>query len=313
MVIAIIGILVALLLPAVQSAREAARRSQCQNQLKQVGLACLNYESAKGRLPAGCIGKNRFNDDDVPGGDKPEVGESWVISILPYLEQAQLAEQFESGYSNAELGQTKLPELNCPTDEFSTVPFAAFGNNWAPSSYKAASGTIDLPRTTNLVFWDRLVAGAAPIAARKQWAELRGALVAASDRIQQKATKMAQVTDGTSKTAMIGESVTVTEPLRKTVWASGWRYHNKGHFIRDANSNSSLYRLNDQNYCAASAREIPPGGGGDPNLCYRGFASAHAGGVIQFAFCDGSVQVISDSVDDDYYLALGTIAGGEIE
>ena len=124
---------------------------------------------------------------------------------------------------------------------------------------------------------------------------------------------MAQVTDGTSKTALIGESVTITAPLRKNVWASGWRYHNKGHFIRDGNSNSSLYRLNDQNYCAASAREVPPGGGGDPNLCYRGFASTHAGGVIQFAFCDGSVQVISDSIDDDYYLALGTIAGGEIE
>src|SRR4051794_21681889 len=78
-VIAIIGILVALLLPAIQAAREAARRSQCQNHLKQLGLACLNYESAKKRLPQGFI-------------SQPSGVEAWAWStfILPYIEEQAL-------------------------------------------------------------------------------------------------------------------------------------------------------------------------------------------------------------------------------
>ncbi len=75
-VIAIIGILVALLLPAIQAAREAARRAQCQNHLKNLGLACLNYESAKKRLPPGFV-------------SQPNLAEAWAWGtfILPYIEE----------------------------------------------------------------------------------------------------------------------------------------------------------------------------------------------------------------------------------
>lgn len=84
-VIAIIGALVALLLPAVQAAREAARRSTCQNNLKQLGIGLLNYESSHGSLPAGTWMKL--------GGAGPEITTNGYVAILPYLEQGAVAAQ----------------------------------------------------------------------------------------------------------------------------------------------------------------------------------------------------------------------------
>src|ERR1700704_2350545 len=92
-VIAIIGILVALLLPAIQAAREAARRAQCQNNLKNVSLAGVNYESAKKILPIGTV----FPELDASGlvtnptiNTNVNFGASWVVLILPYLENQSL-------------------------------------------------------------------------------------------------------------------------------------------------------------------------------------------------------------------------------
>lgn len=111
-VVAIIGILVALLLPAVQNAREASRRVECQNNLKQIGLALHNYESVYRTLPWG-----------AKGG----WGQSWTTDILPFLEQTQLADivpQGEPGSATAnnpesirfrELARTALPVFRCPS------------------------------------------------------------------------------------------------------------------------------------------------------------------------------------------------------
>ena len=76
-VITIIGILIALLLPAVQAAREAARRTQCTNNLKQLGLAILNFENTHRELPVGCFGKRR------PNG--PWLGHTAFIQLLPFI------------------------------------------------------------------------------------------------------------------------------------------------------------------------------------------------------------------------------------
>ena len=87
-VIGIIAILMGLLLPAVQMAREAARRTSCGSQMRQLGLAAANYESAKGRLPAGCTSataSRRFN--------------TWITALLPYLEQHAVYDQMVADYA----------------------------------------------------------------------------------------------------------------------------------------------------------------------------------------------------------------------
>jgi prepilin-type N-terminal cleavage/methylation domain-containing protein/prepilin-type processing-associated H-X9-DG protein len=93
-VIAIIGILVALLLPAIQAAREAARRMSCQNNLKNLSLACLNFENQRKALPAGVL----LADPAAPSGyvsSQLDVAPSWVVQILPLIEDQSLADQFD--------------------------------------------------------------------------------------------------------------------------------------------------------------------------------------------------------------------------
>ena len=99
-VIAIIGILVALLLPAVQVARESARRAQCVNQMKQIGLAILNYENARSEFPPGGMSYGAWgnrNPDQVPFKcpDYDCSGTNWAIEILPYLEQQALYDMYD--------------------------------------------------------------------------------------------------------------------------------------------------------------------------------------------------------------------------
>ncbi len=321
-VIAIIGILVALLLPAVQSARGAARRMQCGNNLKQLGLACLNYESSVGSLPAGTVGKDLYNDDDGPGGDKAETGMAWGIAVLPYMEEQAIYDQFDfsgnknynstainaSGVSNRQAGQQTIEQLYCPDDLY-REPYPAHGNDWGTSSYRAISGVVDRNVTSINLWWDRLNKNQNNT--RKEYQQLRGPMPAVSTRIGSKPVRMAQLIDGTSKTALVAERVTATEPIRSTAWASGWRYHNKSHLIRGPGEEVSLYRIPDMGYCVTGPRDTPPGGGGDINLCFRSVSSIHAGDITQFVFCDGSLQVIASGVDSELYLAIGSIAGGE--
>ena len=119
-VIAIIGVLVALLLPAVQAAREAARRMQCTNNLKQVELACHNYESANKELPPGS-GYDR-TDEPVP---------TWVVRLFPFFEQQGLAslyrlkEYADSSYNSALAKTSSIGMLVCPSDEIASQPILA--------------------------------------------------------------------------------------------------------------------------------------------------------------------------------------------
>jgi prepilin-type processing-associated H-X9-DG protein len=104
------GILLALLLPAVNAAREAARRAQCQNNLKQIALTLLNYQSAHGAFPPAV-----FADD----GGKPKM--SWRVAILPFMDQQGLYQQYDpkqpwDSPQNRALGNTPMPIFRCPSD-----------------------------------------------------------------------------------------------------------------------------------------------------------------------------------------------------
>jgi prepilin-type N-terminal cleavage/methylation domain-containing protein len=140
-VIAIIGVLVALLLPAVQAAREAARRTQCANRLKQIGLAVLNFENSRTRLPAGSLSR---------GGIGGPYHSTWSVDILPYLEKQSLYNLWnpEIAFSkgpNRILREAVVDSYLCPSDiqeELLIKPESGPGNKqlWAIGSYRANSG-----------------------------------------------------------------------------------------------------------------------------------------------------------------------------
>ncbi len=112
-VIAIIGILVGLLLPAVQTAREAARRIQCSNNVRQLGLATHNYESAYGRLPSGW----------VSNGMSGEPGWGWSAALLPFMEGSNIANKIDWRLTiedsfHKSIRETVVATFNCPSDPF---------------------------------------------------------------------------------------------------------------------------------------------------------------------------------------------------
>ncbi|MEM8679058.1 MAG: DUF1559 domain-containing protein [Planctomycetota bacterium] len=113
MVIAIVGILMSLLLPAVNAARETARRTQCKNKIKQMGLAVLTYEAAKGHLPAAGIVAPPLGPavrfDPLSG---PQL--SWLVLVLPFLEEQALYDQFELTADSSVLTQRGDPQLVQP-------------------------------------------------------------------------------------------------------------------------------------------------------------------------------------------------------
>ncbi|MFO7908356.1 MAG: DUF1559 domain-containing protein, partial [Pirellulaceae bacterium] len=131
-VLAILGLVIALLLPATQSAREAARRVQCANHLKQIGLALHNYHDTHGQFPAAVIGP-----DDVPR----EKQFSWMVAILPFLEQQGLYDALRLDLPwdhphNAGLLQVAVPTLSCPSDTGPSTTQEGFSR----TSYVAITG-----------------------------------------------------------------------------------------------------------------------------------------------------------------------------
>lgn len=300
-VIAIIGILVGLLLPAVQAAREAARRMQCGNNLKQIGLAMHNYGDVNKRFPPGNI-----TDGDCCSTPSFTV---WSVSILPYLEQSTLHNQYNASLpiehpTNSFLRQTKMPTYNCPSDMQAgqlLVPGSGPHNNLTSmtASYRGMSG-VGWGMSGEYIYrrqWDSsdILNSACPIA-NKGVLHWTGRVNGAANQF--KPETFASISDGTSNTLMVGEYTTKTQPNRTTFWAYAYTS-----FALSVMTPESRTLIPDYNLCVAQ---------GDSNPCKRAWGSFHAGGTIQFLKCDGSVNPVTPNIDMTILRGLSTIAGGEV-
>lgn len=317
-VIAIIGILVALLLPAVQSAREAARRTQCKSNLKQVALALINYESARGVLPPSVT-----LSQDVSG--YPFFGKSWVIEILPQLEEQPTYDAFDFAFdvnhlNNAVARATAIPSLLCPSDVNSAIPFNIAGitrikvshygeTDWGRCNYAANGSLALLPLGESLVedFNTRKAGGDPQFEPAWRDPRVRGVMGV------EITSKLSQITDGTSKTVLLGEIRTGIVPGDpRGTWAMGGACSNSlwGHgYVGDDNGpNNIRYHSDDVSTCAHIVTTY--GGGSQdalvaekmgcsttnqPNI-QQTMRSTHPGGV-HVALVDGSVQFLSDDVE----------------
>jgi prepilin-type N-terminal cleavage/methylation domain-containing protein/prepilin-type processing-associated H-X9-DG protein len=312
-VIAIIGALVALLLPAVQAAREAARKMKCGNNLKQLGIALHNYEATHRTLPPGLI--------TSPDGAVAYSG--GMALLFPYLEQANLANlySFEQPWymHSPAVARTVVPVLLCPTNSkpnpmtisgFASLGLPA-GDTFGPTDYLLCKGSGDGWCLTTL----------AP--------SERGAFFA------NRGTRLAEFTDGTSQTIAIGEGAggrrwhlcrgarcnkPFSGPHGQMPAANPWivgglgmPFLVSGGIVLSGMWGCTLEPMNkspvtDSLIDTASMQDCRSSASGGPHSTAN-FRSDHAAGA-QFLFADGSVHFIAQSIDLPLYRRLGTIGEG---
>ncbi|MEM8944988.1 MAG: DUF1559 domain-containing protein [Planctomycetota bacterium] len=316
-VIAIIGVLVSLLLPAVQAAREAARRSQCQNNLKQIGLAVLNYEQSQGELPAGGWHFQWLGDPDL-GYGKDQPG-GWIFSLLEYLEAGNVR-QLAAGVSGVdkeerlvEMAATPVSVFVCSSRRSATTHPTAEGVYWtdpvnaqpliesARSDYGACvSGGYTAELGVRPREFEGFPSTIEEARDEERWTEgpfFGGQWNPNGVVIPRYPIELRQITDGTSRTYFGGE-----------------RYLDPDHYTSGQVENDDQCMLvgYDSDIMVSAFRQPLPDTPGFPDARNFRFGSAHAG-VFQSVYCDGSVHAISFDVDAQVHQAMGSRESGEPE
>lgn len=312
-VIAIIAILVALLLPAVQQAREAARRSLCKNNLKQIGLALHNYHDVYSRFPAGFIVLQTYITTSG-GSINPSFG--WGTAILPYLEQGPLYDQMNPGNrtlralatgadADARLLQTPLPMYRCPSDVTENLNTLSY---WGSGSWSPPVNPLIGPSATfNGISTSNYVGICGPggmgslmgnwVASSSQWEyrDLSGLFYGNSFR------RMRDITDGTSNTLAIaerdgGRAANGTDRSLAGVWAG----------IGQQSTLRQVYQL-----FAIGTSRINDRGLLVSGSTSQGASSFHSGGA-QYTLADGSVRFISENISQVTYQRLCDRQDGQV-
>ncbi|MDB5338151.1 MAG: hypothetical protein JWN70_3770 [Planctomycetaceae bacterium] len=291
-VIAIIAVLISLLLPAVQQAREAARRSQCRNNLKQLGLALHNYHDTMSVFPPGALalkasGAAYASTDAEPGRTAVIGGWGWSTYCLPYIDQGPLYNALAPNGNNfpsspTTLTKTILPVFLCPSDPSPNIHTAtAMGGDGsttghAKSNYPAIFGSLGVVYVQNTA------------------ANTRGIFWYNS------ATRIRDITDGASNTIMVTERYWDggdSETRRGAIWAG--KCDGSTGLLNVGNKYGNILR-------AAN----------DPDWVVKGLnnnaaASMHVGGV-HFVLGDGGVRFISQNIDGATYQLLAQMADGQV-
>ena len=272
-VITIIGILISLLLPAVQSAREAARRTQCANNLKQISLAVHNFHNTYNYVPAACYW------DETP---------SWMVLILPFIEQTAAFEMWDLGSRyhhapNDAARQVSIAAYLCPTrgrrgtltrEDLSGEPdppgaITDYVGNAGVQYYPDMQGTVGEGGTSfysGVIILQLYSIGPSP------------------DHKLDSVITFDSIRDGLSNTLLVGEKHLVED-----------RYGPK---FPDG-ADGSAYCCNEwTNVTRLAGVNYPLGKGAGDTICCENFGSWYPGGC-QFALCDGSVRSISTAVDGD--------------
>jgi prepilin-type N-terminal cleavage/methylation domain-containing protein/prepilin-type processing-associated H-X9-DG protein len=314
-VIAIIGVMTGVLLPAVQNAREAARRSECVNRLRQIGLALHNFESAREHLPSGSMAKAL---PQSPASPHTFFRWSALAQAMPYMERGTIYGEldleaplyrgdFKVSAENAEIVRLMIPDFLCPTDRGDRVS-SAFG----PTNYAMCAGTG--------------ADGGTPFNAD-------GAFYINS------ATRFADLADGLSNTALIAEGVLGETPPPLTprsavdpqlVYAFGqgapltavgcersavWNLSDPPGFAwANGEYRSAMYNHwttpNSREIDCIAAVTIAPPEEKYAAYGWRTARSSHPGGV-NVALADGSASFVADDVAVEVWRALATRSGGE--
>jgi prepilin-type N-terminal cleavage/methylation domain-containing protein/prepilin-type processing-associated H-X9-DG protein len=299
-VIAIIGVLIALLLPAVQSAREAARRASCINNLKQLGLALANYESANGSYPMG-FWRQYIQDFTVRDASGP------LVQLSPYYEQAQVFNAYNSQWGmymavNSTISGIGINTLWCPSDgAIVGLKYQYYGVNYdgsnlpmAYSSYAMCLGTWDtFPGGSNPNFQAIIskMNGVSYYIGYPNYLANPNGFGANPGSIP--SVRLQTITDGTSNTMAFGERAhglfsRVQGPDGNTDFYD-WNWWTSGNY-GDTNF-TTLFPVNPQKKLG-NGNDL--GSQGDNFVLAA--SSFHPGGA-NFAFCDGSVRFIKDTVN----------------
>ncbi|HEY2146319.1 MAG TPA: DUF1559 domain-containing protein [Pirellulales bacterium] len=321
-VITIIGILVAMLLPAVQAAREAARRVQCASNIRQVALAIVNFESTKRILPPSSRWRvnGKLDLSGISTQNNSQLAENWVILILPQLGEKTLAAGFDLSKpiphaANAAARSEIISIMLCPSDSYIAQQFMGsvssrtnkMGDFWARGDYAANAslgymwyGDGDADDFSGLGRNAGKFDGAG-------WGNryLRGVMGANIS------LRMKDIVDGASKTILLGEirAGLITQDTRGTwamsgacpsaLWANGYGTDDNG-------PNPASMHGDDERTCT----EVQAAVGGQAALTRKGMScwngpgtdraqgsrSLHADGV-NVSFCDGSVRFIGDFIE----------------
>jgi prepilin-type N-terminal cleavage/methylation domain-containing protein/prepilin-type processing-associated H-X9-DG protein len=319
-VIAIIGVLISLLLPAVQKVREAANRITCQNNLKQIGLALHNYHDTFKRFPSGYIDGNTKTSADAGGTPDNDVGPGWgwASLLLPYIEQDNVYQQINFGVGigmgvNVQISLQPLKVHQCPSDPLQD-PFPVYDSTFSTPIVAVAHG--NYVGNNGWVECFNNAGGFYPGGAGNDG--LPGTIGTAANGpfFRNSKTKIANVRDGMSNTVFVGERSSDHSPSTWTGAVTGGRcpawmanqpptpYIAPPGPPYDNADFDEAFILAHGNGTHVPSADFPVY---DPDTFY----SYHPGGA-NFMFGDGSVHFLSKSINPVTYQALCTMAGGEI-